>query len=185
MRRGQLAALSHGIVYKDASALDAAGRAEVAVFCPRGTVLMGEPEIVALEALANVDEGRVMALAAGAEAASTHPFASAILRAARTRAERPENVRSATIHAGLGVTALAASGERLVVGSRALLLQQKVSVAIADARVTELERRAGACSLVALAEQAHRPPGSSRTASGRARARPCSACSTANSSRSS
>jgi cation transport ATPase len=151
--RGHLAALSHGIVYKDAAAMDAAGRVEVAVLCPRGTVLMGEPEIVALEALANVDEGRVMALAAGAEAASTHPFASAILRAARNRAERSENVRSATIHAGLGVTALAASGERLVVGSRALLLQQKVSVAIADARVTELEAQGRSVLLVALAEK--------------------------------
>ncbi len=151
--RGQLSALSHGIVYKDAAAMDAAGRAEVAVLCARGTVLMGEPEIVALEALANVDEGRVMALAAGAEAASTHPFASAILRAARTREERPENVRSATVHPGLGVTAIAASGERLVVGSRALLLQEKVSVAVADARVTELEAQGRSVLLVALAEK--------------------------------
>jgi P-type E1-E2 ATPase len=116
-------------------------------------VLIGEPEIVALETLGNVDEGRVMALAAGAEAASTHPFASAILRAARTREERPENVRSATVHAGLGVTALAASGERLVVGSRALLLQEKVSVAVADARVTELEAQGRSVLLVALAEK--------------------------------
>jgi Cu+-exporting ATPase len=151
--RGQLSALSHGIVYKDAAAMDAAGRAEVAVLCSRGTVLMGEPEIVALEALASIDEGRVMALAAGAEAVSTHPFASAILRAARTREERPENVRSATIHAGLGVTALAASGERLVVGSRALLLQEKVSVAVADARVTELEAQGRSVLLVALADK--------------------------------
>jgi len=151
--RGQLTALSHGIVYKDAAAMDTAGRAAVAVLCPRGTVLIGEPEIVALETLGNVDEGRVMALAAGAEAASTHPFASAILRAARTREERPENVRSATVHAGLGVTALAASGERLVVGSRALLLQEKVSVAVADARVTELEAQGRSVLLVALAEK--------------------------------
>jgi P-type Cu+ transporter len=149
--QGQLSTLALGIVYKDASAFDAAGRASVAVLCARGTVLMGEPEIVALESLGSVPESRILAIAAGAEVASTHPFASAILRAARTREERPENVRGAMVHPGLGVTALSAMGERLVVGSRALLLREKVSVAIADARVTELEMQGRSVLLVALA----------------------------------
>lgn len=149
--RGQLAALALGIVYKDAAAFDNSGRASVAVLCSRGTVLMGEPEIVALESLGSATVGRVLSLAAGAEAASTHPFASAILRAARANEERPENVRSAMVHAGLGVTALASTGERLVVGSRSLLLRERVSVAVADARITELETQGRSVLLVALA----------------------------------
>jgi cation transport ATPase len=149
--QGQLAALGAGVVYKDAAAFDDAGRANVAVLCSRGTVLMGEPEIVELESLGPASRDRVLALAAGAEAASTHPFASAILRAARAKDERVENVRSATVHPGLGVTALAASGERLVVGSRALLLRERVSVAVADGRATELESQGRSVLLVALA----------------------------------
>jgi Cu+-exporting ATPase len=149
--RGQLEALLHGIVYRDAGSFDQAGRSDVAVLCSRGTVLTGEPEIVALEALGSVDVGGVLAYAAGAETPSAHPFAAAILRMARTRGERIDNVRSATMHAGLGVTALASSGERLVVGSRALLLEERVSVAIADSRVTELEAQGRSVLLVALA----------------------------------
>src|SRR5262249_32406216 len=103
----------------------------------------------ASEASARV--GRLLSLAAGAETASTHPFAAAIRRAAKSRGESPENVRNATVHAGLGVTALSASGERLVVGGRALLLQEKVSVAVADARVSELEAQGRSVLLVALA----------------------------------
>jgi P-type Cu+ transporter len=153
---GHAQALEHGIVYKDAAGFDRAGRTDVAVVCSRGTVLMGEPEIVALEALGNVPAPRLVALAAGAEtAASTggqgHAFAGAILRGARSRGELPENVRNATAHAGLGVTALAPNGERLVVGSRALLLQEKVSVAVADARVSALEAQGRSVLLVALA----------------------------------
>jgi Cu+-exporting ATPase len=151
LARGQLNALSHGIVYKDAASLDDAGRTGVGVLCARGTLLMGEPEIVALETFASLDIARVLTLAAGAETASTHPFAGAILRAAATHGVRPENVRSANVHAGLGVTALASTGERLVVGSRALLLEERVSVAIADARVTELEAQGRSVLLVALA----------------------------------
>jgi Cu+-exporting ATPase len=151
--QGQAEALAHGIVYKDARAFHDAGTADIAVVCSRGTVLMGEPEIVALEPLGSLDENRVLALAAGAETASNHPLASAILRAARARGVRIENVRNATEHAGLGVTALSANGERMVVGSRALLLDERVSVALADARVSQLESEGRSVLLVALGDK--------------------------------
>jgi Cu+-exporting ATPase len=151
--RAHARALASGIVYKDARSFDRASDADCAVLCARGTVLMGEPEIVAIEALGSGSIGRVLSLAAGAETASTHPFASAILRAARARGERPDNVRNAAAHSGLGVTALASTGERLVVGSRALMLHEKVSVAAADARVTELEAQGRSVLLVASADR--------------------------------
>jgi len=148
--QGQAEALRYGIVFKDARAFQNAGMTDVAVVCVRGTILMGEPEIVALEPLTSLEENRVLSLAAGAETASSHPFASAILRAAHAKGIRIENVRNATAHAGLGVTALSARGERLVVGSRALLLEERVSVALADARVSELEAQGRSVLLVAL-----------------------------------
>jgi Cu+-exporting ATPase len=156
--RAQTKTLMHGIVYRDARAFDAAGRAAIAVVCSRGTVLTGVPEIVAVEAVTpsgetsrDTSDSHILALAAGAETASTHPFANAILRAARTRGVRLESVRSATVHAGLGVTALASNGDRLIVGSRALLLQEKVSVAVVEARASELEAQGRSVLLVALA----------------------------------
>lgn len=148
--RAHAAALEHGIVFKDPFALAEAGMTDTAIICARGTVLMGEPEIVALEATGPVDADRMLSLTAGAEAASVHPFASAILRAARARGIRAEAVRNASVHEGLGVTALSASGERLVVGGRALLLRERVSVAVADARVSELEAEGRSVLLVAL-----------------------------------
>ncbi len=156
--RGHVAAQRRGIVYKDADAFDGAGRTDVAVVCSRGTILLGEPELVAVEAVTpkgpdakRAEEvSRVLSLAAGAEMASSHPFAAAVLRAARARNVRPENVRSALVHSGLGVTALAPSGDKVIVGSRAFLLQEKVSVAIADTRVSELEAQGRSVLLVAV-----------------------------------
>lgn len=156
--RGHVAALRRGVVFKDARAFDVAARADVAVLCSRGTILLGEPEIVAVEAAsargtssAPADVARVLGIAAGAEMSSSHPFAAAILRAARAKGIRPEPVRSAIGHSGLGVTALSASGEKVIVGSRAFLLQEKVSVAIADARVSQLEAEGRSVLLVAVA----------------------------------
>jgi len=154
--RGHVAAQRRGIVYKDARAFDAAARAEVGVVCSRGTILLGAPEIVAVEAVAAkssdaADTSRVLALAAGAEMAANDAVAAAILRAARARGVRPETVRSALVHAGLGVSALVANGDKVVVGSRAFLLEERVSVALADARTSELEAEGRSVLLVAVA----------------------------------
>ncbi len=160
--RAHLEALASGITYKDPRAFERAGSANIAVLSSRGTVLLGEPEIVAVEPIgvggreadAGDDEvARVLSLAAGAETASTHPFAAAILRAARTRSARADDVRNATVHAGLGVTALASTGERLVVGGRAMMLSEKIGVAAVDGRVTELEGQGRSVLLVALGDR--------------------------------
>jgi Cu+-exporting ATPase len=164
--RAHLEALASGITYKDPSAFERAGAANVAVLSARGTVLMGEPEIVAVDLIGSTgrpsergeadggdDVARVLSLAAGAETASTHPFAAAILRAADTRGVRADHVRNAAAHDGLGVTAFASTGERLVVGGRAIMLEQKIGVAVADRRVTELEAQGRSVLLVALGDR--------------------------------
>jgi Cu+-exporting ATPase len=161
--RAHLAALASGITYKDPRAFERAGSANIAVLSARGTVLLGEPEIVAIEPIggglrrdgeaSGDEEARVLSLAAGAETGSNHPFAAAILRAARARAARPDHVRNATVHAGLGVTALASTGERLVVGGRAIMLSEKIGVAVADGRVTDLEAQGRSVLLVALGDR--------------------------------
>ncbi len=158
--RAHLEALASGITYKDPRAFERAGSANIAVLSARGTVLLGEPEIVAVEPIGpggaeagDEEVARVLSLAAGAETGSTHPFAAAILRAARTRAARADDVRNATVHAGLGVTALASTGERLVVGGRAIMLAEKIGVAAVDGRVTELEGQGRSVLLVAVGDR--------------------------------
>lgn len=165
--RAHLDALASGITYKDPRAFELAASTNITVLSARGTVLMGEPEIVAIDpigpgrapprsgpgATPPDDVAWVLALAAGAETAATHPFAAAILRAARARGVRPDHVRNATVHSGLGVTALSSTGERLVVGGRGIMLEEKIGVAVADARVTELESQGRSVLLVALGDR--------------------------------
>jgi Cu+-exporting ATPase len=151
--RAHLEALQNGITYKDAGAFERAGAVNLVVLSARGTVLLGEPEIVAVEPVGSADVERVLSLAAGAETASTHPFAAAVLRAARTRGVSPDPVRNATVHAGLGVTASASTGERLVVGGRGMMLEEKIGVAVTDARAAELESQGRSVLYVALGDR--------------------------------
>jgi Cu+-exporting ATPase len=148
--RTVLMALRRGIVFSSADALDATGRVSVAAFCARGTLLLGEPEVANIEALAGQESERVLALVAGAEAGARDPAGTAVLRAARTRGVRPDAVRSPTQLAGLGVTAIAANGQPLVVGTRALMLRERISVAAAETKILDLEAMGRTVLLVAL-----------------------------------
>jgi Cu+-exporting ATPase len=165
--RAHLRALGQGITYRDAQTFERAGTTDIAVLSARGTVLLGEPEIVAVEPVGtppprpdgpavhsgDADELYVLALAAGAETGSTHPFAVAILRAARARGVVPDHVRNANTLSGLGVTAIASTGERLVVGGRAIMLSEKIGGAVAEERVSKLQSQGRSVLLVALGDR--------------------------------
>lgn len=149
--RGILLGLRRGIVYKSSDGWDLAGKVAVSAFCARGTLLKGEPELSEVESTSTkLDETEVLALASGAERMAEDPVANAIVRAARAENIRPDGVRNPTAFPGLGVKAVSSSGEPLVVGSRALLVENRVSVASTEQRITELEAQGRTVVLVAL-----------------------------------
>ena len=145
-----IAALRRGVAFRTADALDRAGRVSTAAFCARGTLLLGEPEVAGIEGFGAFEPETVLSLVAGTESGASHPTAVAILRAARARGVRPDGVRSPVVQPGLGVTAVAASGQTLVVGSRGLMLRERISVALAESRITDLEAMGRTVILVAL-----------------------------------
>lgn len=148
--RGALAAARRGIVYRSPDTWDAASRVSAAVFLARGTLLLGEPDVVEIEPTGRADAAQVLAWVAGAEGNQTHPIALAVQRAARQRSIQPDAVRSPHVLPGLGVKAITSTGEALLVGSRALMLEERVSIAMLEGRVGELEGLGRMVLLVAI-----------------------------------
>jgi P-type Cu+ transporter len=148
------AAGERGIIYASARAVDAAARTTVVALCTRGTVTEGVPEVVEIQ---QVDEesspDRILALIAGAQATVDHPLATAIRRYAETRQVPPEPMRRASFTPGRGVTALGPQGEVVVVGHRQLLLEEGISVAIADDEATHAEERGHTVLFAAVDER--------------------------------
>jgi P-type E1-E2 ATPase len=120
------------------------------VFCDRGTLLSGELSVASIEPSGNVSEGELLGLVAGAYGGIASPIASALARAALAQKLRPDATRSPSHLPGLGVTAVSSSGQSLVAGTRALLLDRRISVASAETRIGELEALGRSVLLVAL-----------------------------------
>jgi cation transport ATPase len=151
---GARQALGRGVIYNTAAAWETCSRVTAAVFCARGTLLKGEPELVEIEVFDRGRRGsasaeRVLALAAGAMSAERNPVAMALRRATRDKGMAPEALRNPRSHAGHGVTAVGADGEAVAVGSRALMLERKISVAVAEQKIYELEASGRTVVLVA------------------------------------
>ncbi len=149
VHRKWLLALYEKGVHVGPGALDAAAQVTQCVFCTRGTVLSGEPEVAEIHALRDATEEEVLALAAGAESVVEHPAASSILRAAHARGIGPDRARGHDVTQGMGVACFSSDGRELVVGSRDLLLKQRISIAIAEDLLRKLESRGRMGILVA------------------------------------
>ncbi|MCU0655124.1 MAG: HAD family hydrolase [Polyangiaceae bacterium] len=147
---GALAAARRGISYRDAEAWDSAGRVAAVIFLARGTLLLGEPEVVEIETFGPHEVASLLGWVTGAESHQTHPIAQAVQRAAKARGVRPDAVRSPVVVPGLGIKSITSAGEGLLVGSRALMLEERVSIAMAEERATELEGLGRTVLLVAV-----------------------------------
>lgn len=145
--------LDRGVVAKSAQVVDVAGRISTAVFCARGTLLMGEPELSHLESFGNLRNEEVLSLVVGAEQYGRHPVAVAVSRAARARGIRPDAVRTPVTLPGLGVTAVTSDGKPLAVGSRSLMLKERISIARVEDRIAEIEASGRTVLLVAVAQK--------------------------------
>lgn len=145
------AAAERGIVFPSPRALENAGRVQVAALCSHGTVTEGMPEVVDVLALDGADARALVALAAAAQTAAEQSAISAAIRNyAVLHTIPPESVRRAVYVEGRGVTALSPGGEPLVIGNRQLLLDEGVSVAVADAEATRIEQRGQTALFIAL-----------------------------------
>jgi P-type E1-E2 ATPase len=140
LRAAAAMAGARGIVYHGASALDTVGRARVVALSPHGVLTESRPVVVELHPLDDTGADSLIAIAAAAErAAPQHPIARAVERLAQER-DLPElEVRRPVYHPGKGVTAIAPQGQPFVIGSRRLLLEEGISVAVADAEAARAE----------------------------------------------
>ena len=111
-------AAQHGILIKDAQALEIAHRVDTVAFDKTGTLTVGHPRLQVIEAAAGVDELAVLQAASALQAQSAHPLARAVLDAAAARglavaSDAAQDVQAVAGRGGWGTV----QGVRLALGS--------------------------------------------------------------------
>jgi Cu+-exporting ATPase len=112
-------AARHGILIKDAEALERAHEVTSVVFDKTGTLTSGSPRIAHMTAVEG-DEGRLLQLAGALQRGSEHPLAKAVLDACDERGLKLEDVSNSRSLAGRGIAGTLNARE-LALGNKRLL----------------------------------------------------------------
>ncbi|KVU65835.1 copper-transporting ATPase [Burkholderia ubonensis] len=155
-------AAHHGVLIKDAQALELAQRATVIAFDKTGTLTEGKPSVTAFDAV-ELPRDEALALAAAVQRHSDHPLARAVVAAhhadvaARGGAMSAPVATDARAVAGRGVEARVA-GRLLALGSTRWRDELGIAVPPAlDARAAELERAGNTISWLMRADAPRAP----------------------------
>ena len=117
---GTGAAARHGILIKDAEALERAHAVTCVAFDKTGTLTEGRPEVTDIVPAQGVDASMMVRLAAALQAGSEHPLAAALRRRAEADVATGETAEQFRAQPGRGVSATV-GGRTLVMGNRRLL----------------------------------------------------------------
>jgi Cu+-exporting ATPase len=143
-------AARHGILIKDAQALELARRVGTVAFDKTGTLTVGKPRVVAIERHPLFDPKEVLVLAEAANAGSNHPLADALRAAFEHEGKRHPDIlrRKAADHRvlpGRGVASRLVdelhpgAGVELALGNRRLMNEWTVDVSNLESRAVQFE----------------------------------------------
>ncbi len=140
-------AARRGVLFRDAAVLETAASVDTVVFDKTGTLTAGRPRVTAIQAF-GADEGEALALAAGLERGSNHPFAAAVEAAAGERDIAPADVADVEESAGAGIRG-SVGGAEVLFGRRSMLESAGVDLSAADG--FEAEKTASGSGMAYLA----------------------------------
>ena len=123
---------NRGILFKNAVALEAAGRIKVVVMDKTGTLTKGEPEVVAI-VVEGMAEGELLRLAAAVERESEHPLAQAVVKRAESQGVAAVSASAFENVPGHGAIATV-DGHRVAVGNLRLMQREKIELGALEER---------------------------------------------------
>ena len=118
-------AARHGILVRDALALETAHLVTTVAFDKTGTLTEGRPVLLAVDG----ERARVLALAAAVQQSSNHPLALAVMQAVRAGNMPVATITEAQALPGRGVSARLQDGSLVRLGSRRLVDELAVDAA--------------------------------------------------------
>lgn len=143
----------HGILFKDAAALEGAASINAVIFDKTGTLTKGEPEVVEIVVGQQQSADSLLALVASAEKKSEHPLAQALVNAAQAKnLQLPETQHFEAVP-GHGLTAHV-GGQMVLIGNRKLLIDNGIALGGLGAKADEMASGGRTVIHVAVAGQA-------------------------------
>jgi Cu2+-exporting ATPase len=129
----------NGILFKDATALEEAGRLQAIIFDKTGTLTVGKPQVVEIVAAGeSVTDKELLRLVASLEQSSEHPLGQAVIEKAKADGATLSSAENFEAIPGQGARATV-DGRRVLAGNRKLMDDSHISLDQLNERAKALE----------------------------------------------
>src|SRR5687767_3446452 len=142
-------AANTGVLFRNAEAIEIMRKVTTLVVDKTGTVTEGKPRVVSLVMSGELDEIRLLRLAASLEAGSEHPLAAAIVEASHERGIQLAKVSSFQSMTGKGVVGEVES-KRVSLGNRRMIDELGLETDDLEAKADDLRRDGQTVMFVAI-----------------------------------
>ncbi len=142
-------AAKHGILIKDAQALELAHKVDVVAFDKTGTLTVGKPRLTALVTAPGWDEPAVLKAAASLQSGSEHPLAHAVVVAAKDKTlavEQPLDVQALPGKGTEGRVSVGGVERSFLIGSLRWMNELGVDLGALAAQAAELQTQGATVS---------------------------------------
>lgn len=132
----------HGIIIRDAEALELAGKINAVILDKTGTITKGEPAVTDIVPLNGKNEREVLGLASALDKYSTHPIAASVVAKAKSEGLVPADARNFKAIPGRGVEGeveINSKWEKFVFGNTALFEERGVDFSSGKTILDRLE----------------------------------------------
>jgi Cu2+-exporting ATPase len=142
-----------GVLFKNATALEATAGIDTVIFDKTGTLTEGKPALTDVIAASGFSETELLHFAASADQPSQHPLAQAIVKGTQARAIPLSSSENFDALPGYGVEA-SVDQRRVLIGNKKLMVREKVALAGLEKRVGTLVADTKTAMYVAVDGQA-------------------------------
>jgi Cu+-exporting ATPase len=141
-------AAQHGILIKNAQALELAHQVDIVAFDKTGTLTLGHPKLASLLSLQGMTENELLGIAAGLQSGSEHPLSRAVVRLAQERGlnfQSPDNVRSVPGRGSEGEI----GSRHFLIGSLRWMKELDIDTSAVESKADPLQEQGATVSVMA------------------------------------
>jgi len=141
-------AAQHGILIKNAQALELAHKVDIIAFDKTGTLTLGRPRLATILTEQSMTENEILKIAAGLQSGAEHPLSRAVVRFAQERGlafDTPSNVRAVP---GRGTEGELGS-RRFLIGSMRWMKELGINTDLMESKAGPLQEQGATVSVMA------------------------------------
>jgi len=142
-------AATQGILIRNGDALQQSSKITTVVFDKTGTLTIGQPTVTHIHPFDSLEKDNLLTIAASVESGSEHPWAIAIVNAAKNKSLKLQSLKNFKTFSGYGVSATV-DNQSVLIGNESFLQKNNINISEAKTLIKTTANKGASPILIAI-----------------------------------